>query len=71
MLSNKSDWNYMDQNKNVTFANLSPGEYTFKVKSTNSSGLWQDNEQSLQIIITPPFWAWDGLNDSIPLMVPI
>ena len=51
------DWNYMDQNKNVTFANLSPGEYTFKVKSTNSSGLWQDNEQSLQIIITPPFWA--------------
>ena len=51
------DWNYMEQNKNVTFANLSPGEYTFKVKSTNSSGLWQDNEQSLQIIITPPFWA--------------
>lgn len=51
------DWIYMNQNKNVTFANLSPGEYTFKVKSTNSSGIWQNNEQSLQIIITPPFWA--------------
>lgn len=47
----------MNQNKNVTFANLSPGKYTFKVKSTNSSGIWQDNEQSLRIIITPPFWA--------------
>lgn len=51
------DWIYMNQNKNVTFANLSPGKYTFKVKSTNSSDIWQDNEQSLRIIITPPFWA--------------
>lgn len=51
------DWIYMNQNKDVTFANLSPGKYTFKVKSTNSSGIWQNNEQSLHIIITPPFWA--------------
>lgn len=51
------DWIYMNQNKDVTFANLSPGEYTFKVKSTNSSGIWQDNEQALHIVITPPFWA--------------
>ena len=34
------DWNYMDQNKNVTFANLSPGEYTFKV--TVSSGIMSE-----------------------------
>lgn len=51
------DWIYMNQNKDVTFANLSPGTYTFKVKSTNSSGIWQSNEQPLHIIITPPFWA--------------
>lgn len=51
------DWNYMNQNKDVTFANLSPGEYTFKVRSTNSSGIWQENEQALHIIVTPPFWA--------------
>lgn len=51
------DWIYMNQNKDVTFANLSPGDYIFKVRSTNSSGIWQNNEQSLHIIITPPFWA--------------
>lgn len=51
------DWIYMNQNKDVTFANLSPGEYTFKVRSTNSSGIWQDNAQELHIIVTPPFWA--------------
>lgn len=51
------DWIQMGQNQEVTFANLSPGNYLFKVKSTNSSGIWQENEQSLAIVITPPFWA--------------
>lgn len=51
------DWVRMKQGKEVTFANLSPGKYVFKVKSTNSSGIWQDNEKRLHIIITPPFWA--------------
>lgn len=50
------DWIYMDGNKDVTFANLSPGKYTFKVKSTNSTGKWEENEYTLPIIITPPFW---------------
>jgi len=50
------DWIYMNDNKDVTFANLSPGKYTFKLKSTNSSGKWQDNECTLPILITPPFW---------------
>ncbi|MDR1225028.1 MAG: response regulator [Tannerella sp.] len=56
------EWIYMDKNRDVTFAGLSPGEYTFRVRSTNSSGAWQDNIQTLHIIITPPFrvtvWAW-------------
>ena len=47
----------MKQNKDVTFANLSPGDYVFRVKSTNSSGVWQDNETTLRITVTPPFWA--------------
>jgi signal transduction histidine kinase/ligand-binding sensor domain-containing protein/DNA-binding response OmpR family regulator len=51
------EWIYMDKNKGVTFASLSPGEYTFRVRSTNSSDIWQDNIQTLHIIITPPFWA--------------
>lgn len=51
------DWIYMKQNKDVTFANLSPGNYVFRVKSTNSSGVWQDNETTLRITVTPPFWA--------------
>lgn len=51
------DWVYINRNKDVTFANLSPGKYVFKVKSTNSSGIWQNNETTLPIVITPPFYA--------------
>jgi ligand-binding sensor domain-containing protein/signal transduction histidine kinase/DNA-binding response OmpR family regulator len=51
------EWVYMGMNREVTFASLAPGNYTFKVRSTNSSGAWQDNEQVMHIVITPPFWA--------------
>lgn len=51
------DWVYMKGNREVAFANLAPGKYVFKVKSTNSSGVWQGNERRLHIWITPPFWA--------------
>jgi len=51
------DWIDMGITKEVTFANLSPGKYTFRVRSTNSSQVWQENEQFMQIIITPPLWA--------------
>jgi ligand-binding sensor domain-containing protein/signal transduction histidine kinase/DNA-binding response OmpR family regulator len=51
------EWVYMGRNRDVTFANLAPGDYTFKVRSTNISGAWQDNEQVMRIVITPPFWA--------------
>lgn len=51
------NWIPMNRNNDITFANLSPGKYTFNVKSTNSSGIWQNNEKALTILITPPFWA--------------
>lgn len=51
------EWIYLNENKEVTFASLAPGNYQFKVRSTNSSDIWQNNEQLLYITITPPFWA--------------
>lgn len=52
-----TDWVTLGNTREVAFAGLSPGKYTFRVKSTNSSNLWQDNEQHIPITITPPFWA--------------
>ncbi|MBA4054427.1 MAG: hypothetical protein C0490_06935 [Marivirga sp.] len=35
---------------------MPPGEYVFKVKYQNSTGVWSPEHSKLQIIVTPPFW---------------
>jgi signal transduction histidine kinase/ligand-binding sensor domain-containing protein/DNA-binding response OmpR family regulator len=41
----------------VTYTNLDPGEYTFKVKGSNNDGIWNEAGTSLKILIHPPWWA--------------
>ncbi len=50
-------WSAADgKSRKVTYTNLDPGEYTFRVKSSNSDGVWSKEEVSLKITIQPPFW---------------
>lgn len=52
------DWNYRNANNRVAYyTELSPGSYTFKVRSTNNDGLWCNSPTQLLIEIKPPFWA--------------
>ena len=44
------------KNRRITYTNLDAGEYTFKVKAANNSGIWNEEAKRLRIIITPPFW---------------
>lgn len=50
------EWTYLDANRRVYYTNLPAGVYYFKVKSTNSNGIWSNNERRLQLNILPPFW---------------
>lgn len=54
------DWNYVGSQRSATYTNLDAGEYTFRVKASNSDGIWSEEEASVKIVITPPFWetAW-------------
>ena len=39
------DWTYVNADKRfATYTNLDPGHYTFKVKSTNHDGIWNEAE---------------------------
>ncbi|MBK8807933.1 MAG: response regulator [Bacteroidales bacterium] len=40
----------------ITYTQLSSGNYTLKVRSTNSEGVWCDNIKSLHIKVEPPYW---------------
>ncbi|GAB3886561.1 hybrid sensor histidine kinase/response regulator transcription factor [Spirosoma agri] len=39
------------------YTNLSPGDYTFRVKAANSDGIWNEKGASIHLIIQPPWWA--------------
>ena len=50
------DWNYVDKQRTATYTNLPKGNYTLKAKSTNSEGVWVENERTLHITVLPSFW---------------
>lgn len=39
----------------ASFKYLNPGTYILHVKSSNGSGIWNDSETTLKIVIVPPF----------------
>ena len=50
------DWIYLKSNRKVYFTELSPGTYIFKVKASNSGGVWKERETVLIVEILPPWW---------------
>lgn len=52
----EKEWNYVNKRRIATYTNLPKGEYTFIVKSTNSDGVWMENNRLLSIEILPSFW---------------
>lgn len=53
----EEEWNVVSGNKRIaTYTNLYPGDYIFKVKSTNADGVWGKNIKKIIITIELPFW---------------
>lgn len=50
-------WNEVGTEKRASYTNVSPGEYTFRVKASNNDGVWNESGRSLKVVILPPFWA--------------
>jgi hypothetical protein len=40
----------------VSYTNLDPGKYVFKVKGSNNDGVWNEDGVSVKIAIAPPPW---------------
>jgi signal transduction histidine kinase/ligand-binding sensor domain-containing protein/DNA-binding response OmpR family regulator len=51
-----SQWNDVGTRNSATYTNLPHGEYTFKVKTKNSDGVWSENDTELRVTISPPWW---------------
>lgn len=57
-----NEWVDIGNRRFVPFFALRPGDYVFKVKGSNSDGVWNNHGITLRITILPPWWrsslAW-------------
>ncbi len=51
-----SGWVQCGHRRLATYTDLAPGNYVFKVKATNSDGVWSAHRASVTVTILPPFW---------------
>ncbi len=55
-------WNQAGSQRSASYTHLSEGDYTFRVKSTNTDGVWNPREVTLHITVLPPWYrtwlAW-------------
>jgi signal transduction histidine kinase len=49
-------WNNVGTRREVTFTNLDPGSYVFRIKASNDDGIWNEEGKSIAITILPPWW---------------
>jgi ligand-binding sensor domain-containing protein/signal transduction histidine kinase len=49
-------WSQPSSNNQVTYSNLPPGKYVFRVMATNSKGSWSDAKIEYEFIIKTPFY---------------
>jgi ligand-binding sensor domain-containing protein len=52
----QDEWIDAGTERKVSYTNLSPGEYNFRVIASNNDGVWNNEGASLKIVIIPPFW---------------
>ncbi len=49
-------WLPITETRYITYSNLAPGSYTFKVMAQNANGLWSKTPASFSFFIVAPFW---------------
>jgi PAS domain S-box-containing protein len=53
-----SHWNEVDAtHRLVSYTNLDPGRYRFRVTAADADGVWNTTGRTLAIVVVPPWWA--------------
>lgn len=55
-LKSNEGWHYVGGQHTVSYTNLEPGDYAFKVKAANNDGVWNNKPTILKIRVLPPLW---------------
>ena len=51
------DWMTTDgRSRRAVYTNIDPGDYVFRVKASNSDGIWNDRGIAIRVVVKPPWW---------------
>lgn len=53
---NDKVWHYLGEDNRISYSNITPGNYTLKVKWSNGSGVWTNEIAAFDIHIKQYFW---------------
>lgn len=57
LLGDNEDWKYTDASRRyAAYSNLPPDDYVFKVRATNTEGVWNGEVTTLKVTILPAPW---------------
>ena len=62
------DWRLANGMQSVTYTNLDPGKYLFRVKASNANGDWGESETHMLIAVRPPLWGAVWVKSAIALL---
>ena len=66
----EKNWSPPSKERLVTYSNLPPGSYTFKLISANNEGIWNKNAETFTLTIDKPFWkTWWFITLSVVFVV--
>lgn len=52
-----TEWIATNRSHPISFAQLQPGSYTFRIRAVNRNSSWESVERALRIVIRPPWWS--------------
>ena len=63
------EWYQVGNRRLATYTSVPPGDYVFRVRGSNSDGVWNEAGTAVALTITPPFWqTWWFISLSLAAM---
>jgi hypothetical protein len=59
------DWIHAGNRRYATYTNLPGGQYIFRVKASNSDGIWNETGAAIPVMIAPPVWRTWWFNGAL------
>ena len=68
-MDDDGEWNYLGSTPRISFSQIPPGTHKLTVRSTNSDGVWVDNDTTLTIYVEPTLWERGWFRALIILLI--